>query len=235
MQYVALEKRVDRLEEALMELVYQSRKTEMEIEKLSKEMKEFKNEMREFKDEMKEFKNEMREFKDEMKEFKNEMREFKDEMREFKNESERIHKEMNKRWGELANKLGTLAEDIVAPGIPQLIKRTYNFDVTEISVRRKRKLNGKIREYDVICVADNYLFLVDVKSTYRRHHFEEFESAISDFLTFFPEYRNLKVIPVVASLNLTEEIVNIATSKNWLALQLLGDYLDFVNKDKVRF
>ena len=221
MQYVALEKRVDRLEEALMELVYQSRKTEMEIEKLSKEMKEFKNEMREF--------------KDEMKEFKNEMREFKDEMREFKNESERIHKEMNKRWGELANKLGTLAEDIVAPGIPQLIKRTYNLDVTEISVRRKRKLNGKIREYDVICVADNYLFLVDVKSTYRRHHFEEFELAISDFLTFFPEYRNLKVIPVVASLNLTEEIVNIATSKNWLALQLLGDYLDFVNKDKVRF
>ena len=199
MQYVALEKRVDRLEEALMELVYQSRKTEMEIEKLSKEMKEFKN-----------------------------------EMKEFKNESERIHKEMNKRWGELANKLGTLAEDIVAPGIPQLIKRTYNLDVTEISVRRKRKLNGKIREYDVICVADNYLFLVDVKSTYRRHHFEEFELAISDFLTFFPEYRNLKVIPVVASLNLTEEIVNIATSKNWLALQLLGDYLDFVNKDKVK-
>ncbi|WP_461833609.1 hypothetical protein [Desulfothermus sp.] len=206
MQYVALEKKVDRLEEALMELVYQSRKTEMEIEKLSKEMKEFKNEMREFKDEMK----------------------------EFKNESERIHKEMNKRWGELANKLGTLAEDIVAPGIPQLIKRTYNLDVTEISVRRKRKLNGKIREYDVICVADNYLFLVDVKSTYRRHHFEEFESAISDFLTFFPEYRNLKVIPVVASLNLTEEIINIATSKNWLALQLLGDYLEFVNKDKVK-
>ena len=199
MQYVALEKKVDRLEEALMELVYQSRKTEMEIEKLSKEMKEFKN-----------------------------------EMREFKNESERIHKEMNKRWGELANKLGTLAEDIVAPGIPQLIKRTYNLDVTEISVRRKRKLNGKIREYDVICVADNYLFLVDVKSTYRRHHFEEFESAISDFLTFFPEYRNLKVIPVVASLNLTEEIINIATLKNWLALQLLGDYLEFVNKDKVK-
>ena len=199
MQYVALEKRVDRLEEALMELVYQSRKTEMEIEKLSKEMKEFKN-----------------------------------EMKEFKNESERIHKEMNKRWGELANKLGTLAEDIVAPGIPQLIKRTYNLDVTEISVRRKRKLNGKIREYDVICVADNYLFLVDVKSTYRRHHFEEFESAISDFLTFFPEYRNLKVIPVVASLNLSEEIINIATSKNWLALQLLGDYLEFVNKDKVK-
>ncbi len=53
MQDVALEKRVDRLEEALMELIYQSRKTEMEIEKLSKEMKEFKEEMKAFKDESK--------------------------------------------------------------------------------------------------------------------------------------------------------------------------------------
>ena len=42
MQQLALEKRVDRLEEALMELIYQSEKTEIKIEKLSDEMREFK-------------------------------------------------------------------------------------------------------------------------------------------------------------------------------------------------
>ncbi len=118
-----LEKRVDRLEEAMMELVYQSRKTEMEIERLSREM-----------------------------------REFKDEMKAFKDETDRFRYEINKKWGDLANRLGTLAEDIVVPGVPQAIKRSFNLDVTEVSVRRKRKLNGSIREYDVIAVAGNYVF-----------------------------------------------------------------------------
>ncbi|MGC8718490.1 MAG: hypothetical protein ACP5TY_00590, partial [Thermodesulforhabdaceae bacterium] len=75
MHEATLEKRVDRLEEAMMELIYQARKTEMKVEKLAEEMLAFKDEMRAFKD------------------------------------------EINKKWGELANTLGRLAEDIVAPGI----------------------------------------------------------------------------------------------------------------------
>jgi len=46
MPEAVLEKRVDKLEQAMMELVYQARRTEMSIEKLSEEMKEFKEEMR---------------------------------------------------------------------------------------------------------------------------------------------------------------------------------------------
>ena len=40
------------------------------------------------------------------------------EMREFK-------KEMNKRWGELANKMGTLVEDIVAPNISGIAREYF--------------------------------------------------------------------------------------------------------------
>jgi len=198
MQQLALEKRVDRLEEALMELIYQSKKTEIKIEKLS----------------------------DEMREFKNEMKIFKDEMREFK-------REINKKWGDLANKLGTLAEDIVAPGVPSAIKTDFNLEVVEVSVRRKKKLKHKIREYDVIAVAGTVVFVIDVKSTYRKQYLDDFQEAISEFFNFFPEYNNLKIVPVIASLNLSQEVINIATSKNWLALHLFGDYLKFVNKDKV--
>ncbi len=226
MQDIAIERRVDRLEEALMEMAYQSRKTEIELERLSREMRDFKKEMKDFKDEMKDFKDEMKDFKDEMKDFKDEMKDFKDEMREFK-------REINKKWGDLANRLGTLAEDIVAPGVPRAIERTFNLKVTEVSVRRKRKKNDKLREYDVIAVAGDYLFLIDVKSTYRYQYIENFEEAINEFLDFFPEYKGLKIIPVIASLNLPEDTINIATKKKWLALQLYGDYLEFVNKDVV--
>jgi len=38
---------------------------------------------------------------------------------------------------------------------------------------------------------------------------------------------------VIAFLNLPDDVINLATSKRWLALQLFGDYLEFINKGKV--
>ena len=217
-----LEKRVDRLELALMELAYQSRKTEMALEQLSKEMRDFKEEMRAFKEEMKAF-------KDDTQAFKDEMRAFKDEMRAFKDEMEKGFKEMNKRWGELANKMGTLVEDIVAPGVPAAIKKTFGWELEELSTRRRKRKNGREREYDVIAVTPNHIFVIDVKSTYKPHYMEDFQKALEGLLDFFPEYSGKKLVGVVASLNMSQDIVDLATKRGWLALNLSGDYLEFLN------
>ena len=64
------------------------------------------------------------------------------EMSNFKNE-------MNKRWGDLANRLGTLVEDIVAPAFPDIIKRRLNVEVEDMMVRRKRRKGG-FREIRVL-------------------------------------------------------------------------------------
>ncbi|MBC7320485.1 hypothetical protein H5T89_07545, partial [bacterium] len=76
--------KVDRLEQAMLELIEQSRVTKEELAQLSREMLEFKDEMRVFKD------------------------------------------EMNKRWGELANKMGTLVEDIFFPSFEIVLKKYFN-------------------------------------------------------------------------------------------------------------
>ena len=203
-----LEKRVDRLELALMELAYQSRKTEMALEQLSREMQDFKDEMRAFKDDT---------------------QTFKDEMRAFKDEIEKGFKEMNKRWGELANKMGTLVEDIVAPGVPAAIKNTFGWELEELSTRRRKRKNGREREYDVIAVTPHHVFVIDVKGTYRPHYLEDFQKALEEFLDFFPEYSGKKPVGVVASLNMNQDMVNLATKRGWLALNLSGDYLEFLN------
>lgn len=55
------------------------------------------------------------------------------EMREFKRES-------NRRWRDLAASLGTLAEDIVAPNIPRVLREVVGCDDIEffgVRVRRK--------------------------------------------------------------------------------------------------
>ncbi|MBF0234138.1 MAG: hypothetical protein HQK65_14040, partial [Desulfamplus sp.] len=55
----ALNERVSDLERAMMELAYQSMRTDMAIKELTRETKTFQWEMKAFKNEMKDFKDEM--------------------------------------------------------------------------------------------------------------------------------------------------------------------------------
>jgi len=45
-----------------------------------------------------------------------------EDLHAFQNEMREDRKRMNKQWGDLANRLGTLAEDIVAPNIPRIVR-----------------------------------------------------------------------------------------------------------------
>ncbi|MFO7802510.1 MAG: hypothetical protein R6V55_09475 [Desulfovermiculus sp.] len=90
--------RVDRLEEMMMQVAYEHTKTEMSLRDLKREMSNFKREMQDFKDEM---------------------RVFKDGVNEFKQEIRASKKENDRRLGDLANKMGTLVEDVVAPCLPR--------------------------------------------------------------------------------------------------------------------
>jgi len=137
-----VEERVSELERAMMQLVYQSRQTEINIFQLSEEMRDFKSEMLIFKDEMKVFKD-----------------------------------EMNRKWGDLVRKMGTFVEDIVLPGLPLLLKRSFDLDVDDMSIRRKIKDAYKnVWEFDAIATSGDYAFLVDVKGNYgRRKDLEYFK------------------------------------------------------------
>ncbi|NSW77086.1 MAG: hypothetical protein HPY68_10030, partial [Candidatus Atribacteria bacterium] len=172
--------RVDRLEEALMRLLYIQQKTEIELQNFKNEMKEFKEEMKvfkeemkvfkdemlAFKDEMKAFKDEMRVFKDEMKVFKDEMLAFKDEMREFKDWSKKNIENLNWQWGNLANRLGTLVEDIFAPSIDRALERYFGVLPDVIDVKKLVRREGKSLEIDILALSEKEqkAYVVEVKS-----------------------------------------------------------------------
>ena len=44
---------------------------------------------------------------------------------EFKEEMEEDRKRAFKQWGEIANKMGTLAENIVAPGVREIARKCF--------------------------------------------------------------------------------------------------------------
>ncbi|MHA1974554.1 MAG: hypothetical protein ACTSW1_16260 [Candidatus Hodarchaeales archaeon] len=227
-----VKQKVSSLEQMMMRLLFVQQKTEMSLQNLHREMKDFKDEMKDFKDEMKDFKDEMKDFKDEMKDFKDEMKDFKDEMKDFKDE-------MNKRWGELANKMGTIVEDIVAPNIPTIAKKY--FGCTELNdlfinpnVRNKKDRN-KIREFDIIASFDNKVILNETKSTAKKECINSFIDFVEsmEFYDYFPQYKGMELIPVFSSLNIKEDMIKILTKNNIYCLIMKGNTMDLVNYSEI--
>lgn len=194
------------------------------------ELRFFKDEMREFRGEMREFKDEMREFKDDMQAFKGEMQAFKDEMRAYKEESRQQNWEMNRRWGEIANKMGTLVEDLVAPSLPRIMQALVGETAFDLTVRHKRKLaNGRVREFDAVLVAENVIGLNSTKSTLRSSDVDKFADEVSDFREFFPEYTALPIIGLLASLVVDQSVLNYAERRGLVVLGVGNELMEIKN------
>ncbi|MCL6449328.1 MAG: hypothetical protein K6U04_14485 [Armatimonadetes bacterium] len=214
----------------MMELVYQSRISEIKIKQLSEEMKEFKDEMKVFKDEMKVFKDEMKVFKDEMSDFKNEMKDFKNEMKDFKDEMKEFKRTMDKKWGELARKMGTLIEDIFIPSLDLAIEKYFDVAVKDLMPRRKIRKKGETLEVDILAYADGKAFVVEVKASPNRlEYVHDFLEKLQKLPEFIPEIKNYQVVPIYAALDMEKGTINLLTKNNIYAMIVRGDILEIVN------
>jgi Sec-independent protein translocase protein TatA len=249
MATVALRHEVDELREYMKELSYQAMRTEMSLNRLSEEMREFKDEMREFKDEMRgfkdemrvfkdemtEFKDEMSEFKDEMSEFKDEMSEFKDEMSEFKDETVRDRQRMNKQWGDLANRLGTLVEDIVAPSLPRVAADLLGCDAPELfAVRVVKRRGGETREYDAVVVCPDSVLVNETKSRLQDQHIDSLLEKLAELPRFCPEYAGRRAVGVLASLYPDAGVVNRATRGGVLVMGMGDEAMQVLNPEALQ-
>ncbi len=94
---------------------------------------------------------------------------FQDETRAFKDETQQDRRSLNRMWGDLANKLGTIVEDIVAPNVRRLAVEEFSIDfIDDFFVRRLRWYPQRRRDFaecDVVCVGGGKALLVESKST----------------------------------------------------------------------
>ncbi len=237
-----LERLVEQTTHNVDRLAQEMREFKDEMLAFKDEMREFKDEMLAFKDEMREFKDEMREFKDEMLAFKDEMREFKDEMHDFKQESramqarlEQSVKELNKKWGELANKMGTMADDLVSPSVPRILREVIGCPegrVESMAVRVRRMhptVRGREREFDVVAVCGEHVLINETRSTLTAKYVEEFVNRMADAREFFPEYADKKFIGAVASLHVDESVVRRGEKLGVLVLGFGEGVMDVLN------
>ena len=192
--------KVSELEKAMMELVYQSRLTEIKIAQLSEESRLTEKNINRLSEEMREFKN-----------------------------------TMDKRWGDLARKMGTLVEDIFIPSFDLAIEKYFGLTLEDVMPRRKVRKKEETFEVDILAYADEKAFVVEVKSSPDRveyvHDFLEKLKTLPDFIS---EIKKYQVIPIYAALNMEKSTINLLTKNHIYALVVKGDILEIVNFQEVK-
>ena len=153
-------------------------------------------------------------------------------MTRFELESKQFKREMDKKWGDLANKLGTIIEDILAPNLKRLAVEYFGFkEVTSHMIRCYRKLpgSGDGAEFDTIVTGLGIVLLGEAKSSPTLEHVEQFGVKIQTFNDYFPEYRDLKLISVFGSWAIKSALVNRLTDLGIYAMQMGEDTMELTN------
>jgi hypothetical protein len=217
-------------------------------ERSEREMADFKAEMQASRErserEMTDFKAEMADFKAEMRASRErserEMADFKAEMADFKAEMRADRRQMNKRWGEIANRLGTIVEDIVLPNIPRIAREHFGAGQLEFIGARIHKQHptepDRMREFDVIAAWPGAVLLNETKGgAMRPEYLTSFAAFINsgDFFGFFPEYAGRRLIPVFSALALAESDIRYLTRERIYALTMGEETMDLVNLAEV--
>ena len=166
-----------------------------------------------------------------------EMAAFKDEMTEFKEEMRADRREMNKKWGDLANKMGTVVEDIIYPGLPGILRDYFDVEAEFLAQRIRvhhPKDPGRLREFDIIALAGERLFLNETKSYVRQEYLEAFVQNKEEVFEYLPHHAGMTLVPIFSSLNLPKEAVGFLTKHKCYAMMMGDEHLDIVNFEEAR-
>lgn len=137
--------------------------------------------------------------------------------------------------GDLANKMGTLIEDIVFPATAPVIRKYFKEEPYDMYIRRRARRGDKSAEFDVVAVTDKKVYLVDVKSNPTDRDVIDFHSVIERFREFATEYKNKELIPIFASVYLPTSLVNLCSREGFYAMSYREwDYMDILNFESVK-
>ena len=155
-------------------------------------------------------------------------------------ESDRERREMNKRWGHLANKMGTMVEDLVGPSVRRMASEIFDcgdevFFAPRL-VRTRSDDRSRRREFDGLYAGTRGVVLSETNSAPDSRDVRDFVRFFKsgEFFLYFPEYRDLPVAPVFSSLNLPDNLVTMLTRNGIHALAMGDETMQLLNLDEVR-
>jgi len=164
-----------------------------------------------------------------------EMKEFKDEMRGFKKEQDEEWRKWRKEWSNIAKKMGTIVEDLIAPALRPMLEKYFKCDVTMEGQRQFRRKNGQDYEIDAIAGCDDKVFMVEVRSTPRINYVDEIIEKRERFFEFFPEHKGKELIVIFGGITLPDNVIQHASkNKIYVMAWREWEYMDILNFDEVQ-
>ena len=152
----------------------------------------------------------------------------------------RARRAMNKQWSDLATKMGTVVEDIVAPSVRRMAREIFDCGEQQLFICRIERVRSddrsRRREFDALYVGDRAVLLNETKSTPWGADIRRFVRFVrsGEFFLYFPEYRGLPLVPVFSSLSLPDNLVTQLTRNGVYALAMGDEAMQVLNFDAVR-
>ena len=174
-----------------------------------------------------------RAIRDENFQMKEDTKQMKEDTKQMKEDNKLEHKKMNKQWGALANKMGTIVEDIIIPSMNSLIKKYFKIEIQESAthVNKKIKSIGIQGEYDIIAQGSNTVFVIEIKSTPDKEKLIDFKNkSLPKFIKLFPQYKDYTIVPIFGGINIEKEVIYEATKQKIFTIAYREwDYVDILN------
>lgn len=207
--------RLESLENALKELAYAGRRTEMSIDRLSEELRGHSRRAELAREDAE------RAHEDAERVRVRDRAEAKEE-----------HRRMNRKWGELANKWGTFTEDVVLPNFPRILVRYFGLsedDLEQVMPRvRVRRARGDVKEFDLVAWSADTVFWNETKSRGTQSEFEPF-LADDTIFRYFPHLENRALVRIASALYFNREVLSFLTLHGVYAMMLGDETMDLVN------
>jgi hypothetical protein len=138
---------------------------------------------------------------------------------------------MNRKWGGLANKLGSMVEDLVYPSLPRVIQETVGQEPDRVAIRvKQRGPDGQRKELDAYAVTEDLVFLNSTKATLRSADVDAFIGEIATFHDCFPEYRDLRLVGILATLAVEESVLSYAEKQVFLVFAVGDEIMEVKNR-----
>jgi hypothetical protein len=152
--------------------------------------------------------------------------------------AEQDRRELNKKWGELANRLGTVAEDIVAPNLPRIAQQHFGCPTQHDDFMLRRCVRHKVdpskeREFDVIVVYPETVLINETKSTPTINYINDFIDVMADIHGYFPEYQGKQIIPIFASFSVPDNLLRYLTKQKIYALGMGENTMELLNFEQL--
>jgi len=132
-------------------------------------------------------------------------------------------------------KMGTLAEDMVAPSIPHVLCQVFDcapeaINFIGVRVRRVHQITKRNQEFDVVAICGDYLCLNETKSKLTSEAVNDFiNKVIPNAREFFPEYPEKKIIGLMASFYVDDSVVRQCERQGLIVLGIGHDMMEVLN------